>query len=124
MPSNYRTLTSLACTGLAALASQSHQSSGALAGDSDVVDDTQDIGTSSEIIALGEIAAGGAELFEIVNLDPDNFLSIGFANPVVAGTSTFKIKAGQSMLMCTPSGALYGIANTAGVKILKRAVEA
>lgn len=124
MASFYRSLVSIGCTGLAALSPQNHSASGALTGDSDVIDDTQDIGTSSEIVSLGEIAAGGAELVEIVNLDEDNFVSIGFENPAVAGTKTFKIKPGQSMLMCRPSAALYAIADTAAVKILKRAIEA
>lgn len=123
MASFYRSLVSIGCTGLAALSPQNHSASGALTGDSDVIDDTQDIGTSSELVTFGEITAGGAALIEIRNLDPDNFVSIGFENPVVAGTKTFKILPKQSTLLCHPSAALYAIADTAAVKILKRAIE-
>lgn len=124
MATSYRTTSSLSATGLANIVAETHTATGDLSGDSDVVSDTQDVGTSSEIIPLGEIVAGSAALVEIVNLSETNFISIGFANPVIAGTNTFKIKAGQSALLPTPSAALYGIADTAEVKILKRAVEA
>jgi hypothetical protein len=120
----YATITSLSASGLANIAAESHSKSGTCAGDSDIMDETQDIGTSSELITMGDISAGGAEVVEIKNLDTTNFVSIGFANPVVAGTNTLKLKAGQSVLLTTPSAALYAIADTATVKILKRAVEA
>lgn len=124
MASTYNALTGLGVSGLANIAQENHSSSGGLVGDSDIVNETQDIGLTSEQITMGEIAAGGAELVEIKNLDATNFVSIGFATPVVAGTNTFKIKAGQSVLLCTPSAALFAIANTGSVKILVRAVEA
>jgi hypothetical protein len=124
MPTTYRTTTSLSATGLANIISEAHAASGSMAGDSDIVDETQDIGTSSELVTLGEIAGGSAELVEFVNLDEAHFVSFSFENPCVAGVKSFKLKAGQSMMLCTPSGALYAIADTATVKILKRAVEA
>ena len=124
MASTYVTVTSMSASGVANIANEQHSKSGTLAGDSDIVDETQDVGTSSEIITTGDIAAGSAEIFEIKNLDATNFVSIGFANPVIAGTNTIKIKAGQSVLLTTPSAALYGIADTGTVKILKRIVEA
>lgn len=124
MATTYRTSTSVSASGLADLGAEGHSASGTLSANSDVLHETQDVGTSSEIVSLGEIVAGSAELVEIVNLDTTNFVSIGFANPVVAGTATLKIKAGQSVLLTTPSAALYAIADTATVKILKRAVEA
>ncbi len=124
MATTYRSKSSLSANGLASIAAEDHVSEGTLSGDSDIVNDTQDIGTSSELVTLGEITAGGAAIVEIFNLDEANFLSIGFENPVVAGTKTFKIKAGESALLPTPSGAIYAIADTATVKILKKAVEA
>lgn len=124
MATTYTTITGMTASGIANIQSEQHSKTGTLSGSSDTVDETQDIGTSSEIITLGDIAAGGAEVVEIKNLDTTNFVSIGFTNPVVAGTNTFKIKAGQSVLLTTPSAALYAIADTATVKILKRAVEA
>ncbi len=123
MATTYRAVSSLSASGLADIAAETHTATGTLAGDSDIVNETQDIGTSSEIITQGEIGAGSAALFEIVNLDATNFVSIGFENPVVAGTKTFKILAGESALLPRPSAALYAIADTATVKILKKAVE-
>jgi len=124
MASTFRSITNLSAGGIAKIAAEAHTADGTLAGDSDIVSDTQDIDTSSEIVPLGEIVAGGAEMVEIVNLDETNYISIGFENPAVAGTKTFKIKPGQSALFPTPSAALYAIAHTAAVKILKKAVEA
>ncbi len=124
MPTTFRTVTSLSAAGLASIPAEQHSAAGTLSGDSDVISDTQDIGTSSELITFGEITAGGAAMVEIVNLGPDNFISISFETPAIAGTKTFKILAGESALLPRPSAALYGIANTAEVKILKRAVEA
>lgn len=123
MATRYTATTSLAASGIASFAGQTNTKTGTVSG-TDTVDETQSIGLSSEIIALGEIAAGGAEFVEIENLDTANFISVGFANPVVSGTSTFKIKAGQSALFPTPSGSLYAIADTGAVQIKKKAVEA
>lgn len=119
-----KTKTGFGVSGDLTVASEDHAFSAAVSTTADIVDATQDIGTSSEQITLGEIANGGAEMVEIKNLDTTNFVSIGFENPVVAGTKTLKIKAGQSALLPTPSGALFAIADTATVKILKKAVEA
>ncbi len=124
MASTFTTITALGAAGIAVFARESHSGSGTCSGDSDIVNDTQDVGTSSEIITLGEIAAGGAKMVEIVNLDEANFISVGFENPAVAGTKTFKIEAGLSGLFPMPSAALYGIADSGTVKILKKAVEA
>jgi hypothetical protein len=123
MATTYRAVTSLSASGTADLSAEQHTSSGTAAGDSDIVDNTQIIGTSSEAITVGEIAAGSAEFIEISNLDATNFISIGFENPAVAGTKTFRIKAGHSALFPRPSGALYAIADTANVTVLVKAVE-
>jgi hypothetical protein len=124
MATTYTTVSSLSASGVANIANEQHSKTGTCSGSSDIVDSTQDIGTSSEEITLGDIAAGGAEMVELVNLDATNFVSVGFNTPVVAGVETIKIKKGQSALLPTPSGTLYGIADTGTVKILKRAVEA
>jgi hypothetical protein len=123
MATTYRAVSSLSASGIADFSASTNTNTGTCSG-TDIVNDTQSIGLASEIISLGEIAAGGAEYVEIVNLDEANFVSVGFANPVVAGTSTFRIKAGQSALFPTPSGSLYAIADTGAVQILKKAVEA
>jgi hypothetical protein len=126
MPSSSTALTSLGVSGVTGrnMAAETHTATTTLAGDSDIQDSTQIIGTSSEVIDMGEIAAGGAEYVEITNLDATNFLSVGFENPAVAGTKTFKIKAGQSGLFPTPSAALYGIADTDPVTIRIKGVKA
>jgi hypothetical protein len=124
MATSYRAITNLSASGVADLAAENNSATGDLVGNSDIVNETQDIGTVSEIITLGEILAGSAEYVELVNLDTTNFVSFSFENPAVAGTKTFKLKAGQSMLLATPSAALYAIADTATVKILKKSVEA
>lgn len=118
-----RASVNVSATGVANMAADAKSYTETMSGDSDVLSETQDIGTSSEIVTTGEIAAGGCEYIEITNLDETNFVSIGFENPAVAGTKTFKLKAGQPGLFPNPSGALYAIADTATVKILKRAVE-
>src|SRR5262245_45878798 len=99
MATNYRISTAMSASGLADLAAKTFTDTGTLGGDSDVVDDTQDIGTSSEAVTFGEITAGNAEFIQIVNLDTTNFVSFSFENPAVAGTKTLKLKAGQSMLL-------------------------
>lgn len=114
---------SLAVTGIAAISSGSLSKQITLVGDSDVIQDTQDIGTSSEAITLGDIT-GNPEFILIKNLDATNFVSVGFNNPAVAGTETIKIKAGGFALLPTPSGTLYAIADTATVKVQKWACEA
>jgi hypothetical protein len=123
MATTYTATTNLRAAGVADLPSETHTKTGTLAGDSDIHSATQDVGTSSEAIATGEIAAGSCAFIEITNLDSTNFLSVGFNNPAVAGTETFKVKAGQSALFPNPSAALYAIADTATVKVHVKAVE-
>ncbi len=117
-------ITSLGASGIANIAAESHTATVTLSGDSDIVNDTQDIGLTSELISLGEITAGGAAFVELENLDETNFISFGFENPAVAGTKTFHLGPGESTLLAKPSAALYAIADTGIVKIGKRAVEA
>lgn len=123
MSTTYRATTSLSATGVANIIAETHSKTGTLAGDSDIVDDTQLIGTSSEAVTTGEIAAGGCEFLEIVNLDATNFVSFAFDNPAVAGVNSLRLKPGQSMILAKPSAAIYAIADTAAVRILKRAVQ-
>jgi hypothetical protein len=123
MATTIRAITNLSASGTADLAAESHSANTTAAGNSDIVNNTQIIGTSSEAISTGEIAAGSAEVIEITNLDSTNFVSVSFESPAVAGTKTFKIKAGKSALFPIPSGALYAIADTANVTVLVKAVE-
>jgi hypothetical protein len=123
MATSYTATTNLRASGVADLPSETHAKTGDCAGDSDIVGITQDIATSSEAIGTGEIAAGSAMFVEITNLDDTNFVSFGFENPAVAGTKTFKLRAGQSCLLPNPSAAIYAIADSATVKVHVKAVE-
>lgn len=124
MSTTYRTVVSLSATGTANLAADAHTKSGSCSGDSDIMAETQLIGTSSEAITTGEIANGDCLFLEFTNLSDTNFVSFSFESPAVAGTKSFKLLPGQSMILARPSGAIYAIADTAAVTILKRAVEA
>jgi hypothetical protein len=110
-------------TGIATYHSSTISKTTTLAGDSDVVSDTQDVGNSSETITLGEISVSGAECVAIKNLDSTNSVSLGFNNPVVAGTETVTIPPGRVAVLPRPSGQLYGISSSGTVKIQKWAVE-
>jgi hypothetical protein len=123
MATTYTTSTRLSASGVADLPAETHTDTGTLAGDSDIVSITQDVATSSEAIAVGEIAAGSAAFIELTNLDTANFVSFGFENPAVAGTKTFRLSAGQSCLLPRPSAAIYAIADTGTVKVHVKAVE-
>jgi len=121
----YSFYSSLGTTGGSAnFSPESHSLSAPCAGDSDIVDETQTIPTASTLVSLGSIPAGSAIMVEITNMDETNFVSIGFGNPVIAGTATIKLLPGQAALLPNPSAGLYAIANTAPVKILKKAVTA
>lgn len=123
MATTYTASVSLKASGLANLAAETITASGTASGDSDILYETQDIGTSSEAITTGEIAAGGCKYLQITNLDAVHFVSFSFENPAVAGTKAFKLEAGGTCMFPTPSGTLYAIADTAVVKISKKAVE-
>lgn len=91
-----------------------------MAGD-DLVQSTQLIGTSAELIDLGEITGAPAQLL-IQNLDTTNFIEVGGDS----GLTVFKIKilAGKANLISPSSGTLYAKANTAAARILVVAAEA
>ena len=77
---------------------------------------TQDIGTSSETITLGDIAAA-ANVLVIQNLDTTNYIEVGGDS----GLTVFKLKipAGESYVIQSPTTPLYAKANTASVRIQK-----
>ncbi len=82
---------------------------------------TQPIGTTSELLTLGDIT--GAPAFILIqNLDSTNFVEIGGDS----GLTVFKLKIlpGQSQLISPSSGTVYAKANTSTVRILKVAAEA
>lgn len=91
-----------------------------MAGD-DYLTGTQLIGTSAEVVALGEIT-GAPGAIAIKNLDAANFIEIGGDS----GLTVFKIKIrpGQSALFEPSAATLYALANTASVRIQILAIEA
>ncbi len=122
MASTTTATASLAVTGIAAISSATLTKQFNAAGDSDVLADTQDIPTGSTAVTYAGVPVT-PEYLLIKNLDTTNFVEFGFANPVVPGASTIKLKAGEIALLPNPSATLYGIANVATVKIQKWAVE-
>lgn len=73
----------------------------------------QDIGTSGEAIAIGDVATAGYAYFR--NCGPTNFVELG------TGTTTFvafaKLKAGEAAVFRLGTNAPTARANTAAVKL-------
>lgn len=103
-----------------ATVSHSEQSRSNMTGD-DMIQTTQVIGTTSEVISFGEIS-GAPQMALIKNMDATNFVEIGGDS----GLTVFKLKilAGKSILVSFASGTVYAKADTAAVRILIVAVEA
>jgi hypothetical protein len=87
----------------------------------DMVQATQTIGTTSELVDFGDIT-GAPQFVMIQNLDADNFIELGGDS----GLTVFKLQipAGQSSIFSPSSGTLYAKADTADVRILTVAIEA
>jgi len=82
---------------------------------------TQSIGTTAEVLALGDIVTAPGNL-AIKNLDSTNYIEIGGDS----GLTVFKVKllAGQSLIFTPTSATIYAKANTAAVLIQALAIEA
>ena len=80
----------------------------------DMVQATQSIGTTAELIALGDIAGAPSQIV-IKNLDATNFVEIGGDS----GLTVFKLKiaAGEAVLFRATSGTIYAKADTAAVRV-------
>jgi inosine/xanthosine triphosphate pyrophosphatase family protein len=91
-----------------------------MAGD-DMIQATQVISTTSEVVSFGEITGAPAQVF-IQNLDSTNFVEIGGDS----GLTVFKLKLlpGKSTIISPSSGTVYAKADTASVRILIVAAEA
>ena len=87
----------------------------------DMIQTTQVIGTTAEVISFGEIS-GAPQMVLIENLDATNFVEIGGDS----GLTVFKIKilAGKANLVSLSSGTAYAKADTAAVRIQIVAIEA
>jgi hypothetical protein len=96
------------------------QSKENMAGD-DMIQNTQIIGTSSEVIDFGEIT-GAPGLLILFNTDPTNFIEIGGDSGLTVHKQ--KIPAGKEIIMRPTSGTLYAIADTAPCRLLIWAAEA
>lgn len=100
----------------------SHETSGntTMTGD-DMLQGTQVIGTSAELIDFAEIT-GAPSMVLIQNLDATNFVELGGDS----GLTVFKLKlpAGKATLLTLSSATLYAKADTAAVRLQIIAVEA
>jgi hypothetical protein len=87
----------------------------------DMVQSTQVIGTSAELLVLGDITGAPSQL-AIKNLDATNFVEIGGDS----GLTVFKIKIlpGETVLIRPTSATLYALADTAAVRVQIVAIEA
>jgi hypothetical protein len=79
-----------------------------------MVQATQSIGTTAELVDFADLAGAPASV-AIKNLDPTNFIEIGGDS----GLTVFKLKlrAGQSALFQPSSATLYAKADTAAVRV-------
>jgi len=80
----------------------------------DLINATQVIGTTSELVSFGEITGAPGEVV-IKNLDSTNFIELGGDS----GLTVFKIKllAGRTTIFQPSSATLYAKADTAAVRI-------
>lgn len=85
----------------------------------DMLQSTQEIGTSAEALTWGDITGAPKYVF-LKNLDSTNFVTVGFTNP----PTEMKLLAGEVMLFPPTTANVYAIANTAAVSVAKGAVEA
>jgi hypothetical protein len=86
----------------------------------DMIQTTQVIGTTAELVTFGEISGAPQEIL-ITNLDATNFVELGGDS----GLTVFKLKllAGKSTLIQPSSATLYAKADTASVRVQILAVE-
>ena len=81
---------------------------------------TQNIGTSAELVDLGDITGAPGQLV-IKNLDATNFVEIGGDS----GLTVFKLKilAGEALLISPSSATIYAKADTAACRVSIFAIE-
>lgn len=86
----------------------------------DMIQTTQVIGTTAELVDLGEIT-GTPAMIAIQNLDATNFVEIGGES----GLTVFKLKIPplKATLFSPTSGILYAQADTAACRIMVVAAE-
>jgi len=86
----------------------------------DFTNQTQLIGTTAELVDLGDITGAPGNLV-IKNMDSTNYIELGGDS----GLTVFKLKinAGEASLVTLSSATLYAKANTADVRIAILAIE-
>jgi hypothetical protein len=78
-----------------------------------VIDNVQAVGTSEEVVNIGEAAAGGYLIAQ--NLDTTNYVEI---RPNTGVADLVKLKAGEVAMFRTAADAVpYAIANTAACNV-------
>jgi hypothetical protein len=87
----------------------------------DMVQNTQLIGTTSELVVFGEITGAPKQVL-ITNLDTTNYVELGGDTGITV--FSLKLLAGTSALFAPTSATLYAKANTASCRIQILAVEA
>jgi hypothetical protein len=73
------------------------------------VSSVQELSVAAEAIVLTDITQ--PYLLYLKNLDATADILVGFANPPVDGTASFKIKAGEFMLLLPTNTTIYAIAS-------------
>lgn len=85
------------------------------------VHNVQNIGTSAELIALGDIAGTPSTLF-VQNLDTTNYVELSLNSGMTQRFAT--LRAGEFLLLRPSSASIYAAANTSAVNILVLSTEA
>ena len=77
-----------------------------------MMDTTQDVGTSAEALELGPIS-GVPPVLYVQNLGTTNYVLVGFTNP----PTEIRLNAGESARFRPTTATIYLLANTAAVRV-------
>ena len=86
-----------------------------------LLQDTQNIGTSAEALTFGEISSAPAKVF-LKNLDTTNYIEIAGDSGITQFVQ--KLSPGDTILLSPESATMYAKANTAACNLWKGAVSA
>ena len=86
-----------------------------------LLDATQDIGTSAEAITFGDVS-GAPGLLVVTNLSATNYVEVDAVNTFDAFPQ--KIMPGMSIVLAPETGTIYAKAHTATVKVRKGVLDA
>ncbi len=82
----------------------------------EMTQNVQSIGTSTEALALGDVATPGY-LF-VKNLDSTNFVLVGLVTAVTSGNAFAKLLPGEGLVIPTRQTVVYAIADTGACNCL------